>query len=274
MKTLSLLMVVFALVGTPTTLAAQSGCTYPSPFTTAGYEQYLACYYGRSVGSTSAPGTRAGTAPSAAPTVTGSPAAATNVEVAQGAFTGAPGKLGSFYAEPGKLLVGWDFPAEKIGQAGGAIERISPANQYVLRGSVDHGDVPEGGFAMFALGGGKISVNGVNITMPFAKGVGYLVLVRGRYADGAQDEDLNLTAEVTGFRSGHALYSKYPGNPNGGFVSWAQARQMIGNMHTWYPNCGAEGCSSVYLVAYDTNTGGYTIYKNSKAGLEFVGGNF
>lgn len=199
---------------------------------------------------------------SSAASVTGAPAVATNYEVASGVFACTlQTQLCSFFAEPGKLLVGPEFEQAKIDSADGAIERFSPANQYVLRGVQDEGNCPEGGFCHFSLGGGTIAFEGKEpvIVLPFQRGVNYLVYVRGMYADASQDTDLNTTATVIGFKAGHALFSRYPGEPNGGFISQGQLEQTVELAHSDATNCGSKGCSSVYVVVLDLNTGAWAI---------------
>lgn len=113
-------------------------------------------------------------------------------------------------------------------------------------------NVPEGGFTYFSMGQGNISVDGVTLHLPGAKGLNYLVLIRGRIDDTIVDSDLNLTVEVTDFVPGHAIWSIMP---PGAYVSkdWFR-QQLVTSTTTGGTNCGATGCSRVIVVLFDTDS--------------------
>ncbi len=113
-------------------------------------------------------------------------------------------------------------------------------------------NVPEGGFTYFSMGQGNISVDGVTLHLPGAKGLNYLVLIRGRIDDTIVDSDLNLTVEVTDFVPGHAIWSIMP---PGAYVSkdWFR-QQLVTSTTTGGTNCEATGCSHVIVVLFDTDS--------------------
>lgn len=113
-------------------------------------------------------------------------------------------------------------------------------------------NVPEGGFTYFSMGGGTISVDGVSITLNFKNGLNYLVLIRGRIDDGIVDSDLNLTAQVSGFVPGHAIWSHMP---TGAYVSkdWFR-QQLVASTTGGFTNCGATGCSRVDVFLFDVDS--------------------
>lgn len=166
------------------------------------------------------------------------------------------------FGEPGKLLVGPEVPQSEIDRGNGAIERFNPTNQIVLSADAPTGvNVPEGGFTLFSLGVGAFQVGDYYFELWGEPGNNYLLAIRGHYADGKQDSDLNSTAMVTSFVPGHAIAMIYPGQPNGGFISEGQLLQMVKTAHTGGTNCGAEGCSSVTVVTLDLNTGAFSAAK-------------
>lgn len=115
-----------------------------------------------------------------------------------------------------------------------------------------YANVPEGGFAYFSLGQGKIVADGVSINLPHKEGHNYLVLIRGRIDDVKVDTDLNLTAEVTEFVPGHAIWSYMP---KGAYVSkgWF-LQQMVASTTESFTNCGALGCSQMTIVLFDVDS--------------------
>lgn len=115
-----------------------------------------------------------------------------------------------------------------------------------------YSDVPEGGFAYYSLGQGTITVDGVALDLPYIEGHNYLVIVRGRIDDGKVNTDRNITAEVTNFVPGHAIYSYMP---KGAYVSkdWFK-QQLVASTTQSYTNCGALGCSKVTVVLFDVDT--------------------
>lgn len=136
--------------------------------------------------------------------------------------------------EPGVLLdasTAWTIPATK---------------------DIWYSNDPEGAFAYYSLGQGKITVDGYTLDLPYVEGHNYLVLIRGRIDDGKVDTDRNLTAEVTDFVPGHAIWSHMP---TGAYVSkdWFM-EQLIASTTTGFTNCGAIGCSHITVVLFDIDT--------------------
>jgi hypothetical protein len=115
-----------------------------------------------------------------------------------------------------------------------------------------YANVPEGGFTYFSMGEGRIVIAGVEIVMPGAKGLNYLVLIRGRIDDGIVDSDLNETAEISDFVPGHAIWAIMP---PGAYVSknWFR-QQLVVSTTTGGTNCGATGCSMVHVVLVDVDS--------------------
>jgi len=113
-------------------------------------------------------------------------------------------------------------------------------------------NVPEGGFWYASLGEGMILVDDVELSLPGENGLNYLVLIRGRIDDGIVDSDLNLTAEVTDFVPGHAIWSHMP---PGAYVSkdWFH-QQLVASSTSGFTNCGATGCSRVHVVLFDVDS--------------------
>lgn len=115
-----------------------------------------------------------------------------------------------------------------------------------------YANVPEGGFAYFSLGQGKIVADSVSLNLPYKEGHNYLVLIRGRIDDVKVDTDLNLTVEVTEFVPGHAIWSYMP---KGAYVSkgWF-LQQMVASTTESFTNCGALGCSQLTIVLFDVDS--------------------
>jgi len=183
--------------------------------------------------------------------------AAENIDTAVDNFKNTIG-LGSegWIAEPGKLLVGPDFPQDIINQAGGAIERISPVNQQVFENEgPSYFNLPEGGFILGTTAGVKITVREVVIKLNPQEGHNWMFVLRGLYADGKQDSDRNIRVRFEDYVAGHIQVMRYPGKPNGGFISERQFKQIAEVSHTEETNCGAEGCSRLSVFFYDVNTG-------------------
>jgi hypothetical protein len=113
-------------------------------------------------------------------------------------------------------------------------------------------NVPEGAFTYLSLGQGKITIDGYTLDLPYEKGHNYLVVIRGRIDDGIVDTDRNMTAEVTNFVPGHAIWSHMP---KGAYVSkdWF-LQQLVASTTESYTNCGALGCSHVTVVLLDIDT--------------------
>lgn len=125
---------------------------------------------------------------------------------------------------------------------------------WTIPGTKDtwYSNVPEGAFTYYSLGQGKITVDGYALDLPYREGHNYLVLVRGRIDDAKVDTDRNMTAEVTDFVPGHAIWSHMP---KGAYVSrdWF-FDQLTASTTESYTNCGALGCSHVTVVLFDVDT--------------------
>lgn len=125
---------------------------------------------------------------------------------------------------------------------------------WTIPGTKDtwYSNVPEGAFAYYSLGQGKITVDGYSLDLPYKEGHNYLVLIRGRIDDAIVDTDRNMTAEVTEFVPGHAIWSHMP---KGAYVSKDWFRdQMVASTTEGYTNCGALGCSDITVVLLDVDT--------------------
>ncbi len=162
------------------------------------------------------------------------------------------------FAEPGTLLVGPEFPQEKIDKSGGAIERFSPANQDVFDTELAFTNVPEGGFLWVTGGYMCAEVDGKIIRLDGVQGHNWFLVIRGLFADGKQDSDKNRTIKFYGFAPGHTLWMRYP---KGAFISENQLKQTAATSHTGATNCGAEGCSRLSVMMLDLNTGAYAVMR-------------
>ncbi|MBU0572712.1 hypothetical protein KKH23_02800 [Patescibacteria group bacterium] len=127
-------------------------------------------------------------------------------------------------------------------------------------------NVPEGGFTPFSLGKGIITVDGVSLVLPGAKGLNYLVLIRGRIDDTIVDSDLNMTAMVVEFVPGHATWSIMP---PGAYVSkdWFR-EQLVTSTTTGGTNCGATGCTTVHVVLFDVDSHFYQKFEVKAGDLD------
>jgi len=123
------------------------------------------------------------------------------------------------------------------------------------RGQIDapyYVNIPEGGFTYFSLGEGKITLDGVTLTLKGEKGLNYLVVVRGRIDDNIVDSDLNETAVVSDFVPGHTIWSEMP---TGARVSMGWfVQQLEASTTKSFSNCGATGCSRVKIVFFDVGS--------------------
>jgi hypothetical protein len=180
-----------------------------------------------------------------------------SVDVAKGPFKNTIGKgTEAWFAEPGKLLVGPDFPQETIDKAGGAIERFNPVNQTVFENEgPSYFNLPEGGFVLATGNVMRVKIGDTVIKLEGAPGHNWMLVVRGRYSDGKPDSDLNIQMEFDEYIPGHLMVMRYPGKPNGGFISENQFKQIAKTSHTEGTNCGADGCSGLSVFMYDVNTG-------------------
>jgi len=125
---------------------------------------------------------------------------------------------------------------------------------WTIPGTKDiwYSNIPEGGFAYYSLGQGKITVDGYTLDLPYEIGHNYLVLIRGRIDDVKIDTDRNVTAEVVDFVPGHAIWSWMP---KGAYISkdWF-FQQMKASTTEGFTNCGALGCSHITVVLFDIDS--------------------
>jgi len=129
-----------------------------------------------------------------------------------------------------------------------------------------HQNVPEGAFAYFSLGQGNIAIDGVNLNLKGENGLNYLVVIRGSIDDNIVDSDLNKTAVVTNFVTGHAIWSYMP---KGAYVSrnWFR-QQLVASSTENFTNCGAEGCSRVRVVLFDVDSHKYQMFEVHAGSLD------
>jgi hypothetical protein len=127
-------------------------------------------------------------------------------------------------------------------------------------------NVPEGGFWYGSMGQGVITVDNVVIELPPNQGLNYLVLIRGRIDDGIADSDLNLTAKLSSFKPGHAIYAHMP---TGAYVSrdWFR-QQLVASSTGGFTNCGATGCSRVQVVLFDVASHVYQMFEVKASDLD------
>lgn len=120
-------------------------------------------------------------------------------------------------------------------------------------------NVPEGTFTYFSMGEGDITIDGVTLKLKGENGLNYLVLMRGKPDDGIVDSDLNMTAEVTNFVPGHAIWSH---TPTGAYISadWFR-QQLVASSTGGYTNCGATGCSRVRVILFDVSSHYYQMFE-------------
>ncbi|KKU02219.1 MAG: hypothetical protein UX99_C0019G0018 [Candidatus Amesbacteria bacterium GW2011_GWB1_47_26] len=204
------------------------------------------------------------------------------VDSAKGDFINKTGVAPHIFADPGGLLVGPDFGYTGTGnpwsaspegwktmyEANGGIQPFSPVTQEVVRWSGEaYQNLPEGGFGIYTGGQMTVTIGDAVIEMP-PQGPGhiYMFAARGLYPDGKQDTDHNTTVQITDYRPGHLQLLMYQSRQKTGlaFISEDQFLQMVATAHTMGTNCGAEGCSKLTLVAYDSNTGAMEILSHSQ----------
>jgi len=157
--------------------------------------------------------------------------------------------------EPGKLNVG----PEWTGEVGTTTRFWTDSQEIFESDGPAYYNCPEGGFCYFSMAAGDIQISEIALHLPGRQGHNYLVFIRGRNADGAQDSDLNIRVKFTNYVAGHAYAARYSENPPGGFVSEGQFMQLAAMSHTSGTNCGAEGCSKLTAVFLDVNTGAYSV---------------
>jgi hypothetical protein len=127
-------------------------------------------------------------------------------------------------------------------------------------------NVPEGGFTFFSMGEGAIAIDGVSLDLPGEEGLNYLVVIRGRIDDTIVDRDLNLTAKVTDFVPGHAIWSIMP---PGAYVSKDWFRdQLVVSTTTGGTNCGATGCTRTRIVLFDVDSHTYQMFETHRGDID------
>jgi len=202
------------------------------------------------------------------------------VDVAKGEFENKTGVAPHIFADPGGLLVGPDFGYEgkenpwgnnpggwkTMYESEGSIQGISPVNQEVIRWAGEaYQNLPEGGFILFSGGQMTVELGKINIKM-LDKGLGhnYFFAARGLYPDGRQDTDRNIQVKITDYIPGHIEINEYQSKKgtNLAFISEEQLLQKVTTSHSSGTNCGAEGCSTLTIVALDVNTGALEIYNH------------
>lgn len=139
---------------------------------------------------------------------------------------------------------------------------------WTIPGTKDHWfiNVPEGGFTNFSMGEGVISIDGVSLVLPGEEGLNYEVVIRGRIDDGIVDSDLNMTAEISDFVVGHAIWSIMP---PGAYVSHDWFRdQLVVSTTTGGTNCGATGCSRTRIVLFDVDSHFYQMFETHAGDID------
>ena len=211
------------------------------------------------------------------------------VDTAKGEFENKTDIAPHIFADSGGVLVGPDFgykgsenpwgnnPGgwETMYESGGSIQVISPVSQEVIRWPGEaYQNLPEGGFVFFSGGQMTVELGETIIEMP-DKGPGhnYFFVARGLYADGQQDIDRNIQAKITDYIPGHIEITGYQSRnkTNLAFISEEQFLQKVVTSHSSGTNCGAEGCSTLTLVALDTNTGALEIYCHRQGETDNLG---
>ncbi|GIW62079.1 MAG: hypothetical protein KatS3mg089_0931 [Patescibacteria group bacterium] len=200
--------------------------------------------------------------------VIGFPEKADNVEVASGNFVNkAGGGSEMLLAEPGKLLVHrGEIDDKKVQEAGGAIAYIDPTNQQVFEGEEAFFNLPEGGMVYASAAKMTVEFDGKMVELTGPGDHIWLLYVRGKYADETSPEDRNVTMHFTNYRPGHIQAMRYPGVPNGGFISEEQADQQAGLAQEGGTNCGSTGCPKVSRFLADINTGAYVVQELNEQG--------
>lgn len=125
---------------------------------------------------------------------------------------------------------------------------------------------PEGGFAYFSLGSGKIKMDDVKLVLNPEDGLIYLVIIRCTISDGIVDSDLNGTAELSGFVPGHATFAYLP---SGAYVDNGWFRQQLVAATTQsFTACGLPGCSNARVVLFDRSSHKYQMFGVSADNLD------
>ncbi len=180
----------------------------------------------------------------------------------------------AFFAEPGKLLVGpgYDFDLNwtpeqiknKINEAGD----FSPVNQVLYeQPGPSYCNVAEGGFLITTAGYMTATFpDGITIKLHGNKdgNLMWFLVVRGLYS---AEGDRNTTMKLTDYKPGHIQSMRYPGVPNGGFISEKQLKQMAEMGHKDATNCGNPpngGCNLLKVAMFDLNTKAFAIMQQYK----------
>lgn len=107
--------------------------------------------------------------------------------------------------------------------------------------------VPEGGFTLVACG--NCTVDGKEATSDGTQGTVFLLV--GANADGSTPADLNETVVIDDYTLGHVQVTFiYAGNEDPQEAAASAVAGMFGP-----PNCGAEGCLTVYLFSRFADAG-------------------
>lgn len=107
--------------------------------------------------------------------------------------------------------------------------------------------VPEGGFTLVACG--NCTVDGKEATSDGTQGTVFLLV--GANADGSTPADLNETVVIDDYTLGHIQVTFiYAGNEDPKEAAASAVANMFGP-----PNCGAEGCLTVYLFSRFADAG-------------------
>ena len=191
-------------------------------------------------------------------------------------FTNTTG-LGSqqMFANPGSILYGPDEPASTV-KANPHGEYISPITQHFLGTDTWSDNVAEGAFLWATGARMNVKVGAFTIIVNSTGKVcdnNWFVLLRGRFADGKQDSDLNTTAHFSNYVAGHTQTMLYP---KGAYISEENFLQVAQLSHTDGRNCGAEGTSGLSVLMLDLNTGAYTVIYQSNLNQpwQFVASNW
>lgn len=194
----------------------------------------------------------------------------TILEKATCSIEGVGSELG--FAEPGVLLFGPDMDvveAKRLRESRVG-DYFSPLNQISLnRCDIEGNSEPtavsldEGSFVWFtgARFNLKVKDSDLNINVDGPENNNWFVVLKGKFADGKQDSDLNQTVIASNYESGHAQAMRMP---PGAFISEGQLRQVAEASHTGLGGVtGKEGASDLNVLVLDTNTGAYTWFKHT-----------
>lgn len=187
-----------------------------------------------------------------------------NVLVATGSFTNTLGWGSQMsVAAPGTLLVGPGFPQDKVNDADGSIEYISPVNQKLIDHDGEEFHVNEDRITICSFGSAKVEVNGVLFEFEYIENHTWIWSWRGLFGDGIQGTDRNQTIKFIEVAGSHAQCMSYPQN-GGGFWDQGNFEQVVLDAHFGLMNCGDAGCAGVTSGHTDLNTGAYTTANQPK----------